>query len=106
MSNVNQADIQDRLIPVEWEGYAKSDKSYIVDLEITGFDRSGLLNEVLQAINETKTNITEVNGKTDKNKMVTILITISIHNVAHLHKVVDRIKQIKDIFSVQRVMHS
>ena len=39
--------IKDRLIPVEWEGYASNKKEYNVDIEINGFDRRGLLNEVL-----------------------------------------------------------
>ena len=103
--NVRMDDIKERLISVEWEGYASGRKEYNVDLEINGFDRRGLLNEVLQAVAETKTNITAVTGKTDRNKMATILISISILNVAHLQKVVDRIKQIHDIFSVRRVMN-
>ena len=80
-------------------------KEYNVDLEINGYDRRGLLNEVLQAIAETKTNITQVTGKTDRNKIVTIHLSISIQNVAHLKKVVDRIKQIHDIYTVRRVMN-
>jgi len=103
--NVKGDDVKDRLIPVEWEGYASTNKEYNVDLEINGYDRRGLLNEVLQAIAETKTNITQVTGKTDRNKIVTIHLSISIQNVAHLKKVVDRIKQIHDIYTVRRVMN-
>ncbi|MCU9613983.1 bifunctional (p)ppGpp synthetase/guanosine-3',5'-bis(diphosphate) 3'-pyrophosphohydrolase [Caldibacillus lycopersici] len=102
--NIHADDVKDRLIPVEWEGYSSSRKEYNVDLEINGYDRSGLLNEVLQAVNETKTNITAVSAQSDRNKMATILMSISIHNVAHLHKVVERIKQISDIYAVRRVM--
>ncbi|WP_062355561.1 RelA/SpoT family protein [Bacillus kwashiorkori] len=102
--NINVED-RDRLIDVEWEGYSSNRKEYNVDLEVSGFDRRGLLNEVLQAVNETKTNITAVTGKTDRSKMATILITISIQNVAHLQKVVDRIKQIPDIYAVRRVLN-
>ena len=76
-----------------------------MDLEINGFDRRGLLNEVLQAVNETKTHISAVNGKTDRNKMAVIHLSISIHNVAHLQKVVERIKQIHDIYAVRRVLN-
>jgi GTP diphosphokinase / guanosine-3',5'-bis(diphosphate) 3'-diphosphatase len=32
-------------------------------------------------------------------------MSIAIHNVSHLHKVVDRIKQIPDIYSVRRIMN-
>jgi GTP pyrophosphokinase len=102
--NVHNDDAQVRLLPVEWEGNLEQPKNYNVDIEINGFDRRGLLNEVLHAVAETKTNITAVSGKSDKNKMATISMSISIHNVSHLQKVVERIKRIPDIYAVRRLM--
>lgn len=102
--NVHTSDAKQRLIEVEWESKLHDRKEYNVEIEISGFDRRGLLNEVLQAVNETKTNITAVSGKSDRNKMATINMSISIQNVSHLQKVVERIKQIRDIYSVRRVM--
>lgn len=93
---------QERLIEVEWE--ASSDHLYNVDLEVTGLDRRGLLNEVLQAVNETKTNLSQVTGRTDRNKMANIHMTISIKNIDHLQRVVDRIKQVRDIYAVRRIL--
>ncbi|WML30593.1 bifunctional (p)ppGpp synthetase/guanosine-3',5'-bis(diphosphate) 3'-pyrophosphohydrolase [Neobacillus sp. OS1-32] len=104
-TNIDSNDAQSRLIEVEWESSLNDRKEYNVDIEINGFDRSGLLNEVLQAVNETKTNISAVTGKIDRNKMATIIMSIAIHNVSHLQKVVDRIKQIPDIYSVRRMMN-
>ncbi|UTR09273.1 bifunctional (p)ppGpp synthetase/guanosine-3',5'-bis(diphosphate) 3'-pyrophosphohydrolase [Evansella sp. LMS18] len=103
--NINTEEANTRLLPVEWEGTKEQSKNYNVDIEISGYDRRGLLNEVLQAVAETKTNINAVSGRSDKNKMATINMTISIQNVAHLQKVVERIKQISDIYSVRRIMH-
>lgn len=102
--NVHTKEAEERLIEVEWESSAKVGREYNVEIEISGYDRRGLLNEVLQAVNETKTNITAVSGKSDRNKMATINMTISIHNVSHLKKVVERIKQIHDIYAVRRMM--
>lgn len=104
-TNIDSNDAQSRLIPVEWESSLNDRKEYNVDIEINGYDRRGLLNEVLQAVNETKTNISAVSGRSDRNKMATIIMSIAIHNVAHLQKVVDRIKQIPDIYSVRRIMN-
>jgi guanosine-3',5'-bis(diphosphate) 3'-pyrophosphohydrolase len=103
--NIHTEETKDRLLTVEWEGSVKEGKEYNVEIEISGFDRRGLLNEVLQAVNETKTNITAVAGRSDRNKMATISMAISIHNVSHLQKVVERIKQIPDIYAVRRIMH-
>jgi len=104
-TNIHTDDAQARLIPVEWETALNDRKEYNVDIEISGFDRRGLLNEVLQAVNETKTNISAVSGKSDRNKVATINMSISITNVSHLQKVVDRIKQIPDVYSVRRVLN-
>jgi len=104
-TNIHTDDAQARLIPVEWESALNDRKEYNVDIEISGYDRRGLLNEVLQAVNETKTNISAVSGKSDRNKVATINMSISITNVSHLQKVVDRIKQIPDVYSVRRVLN-
>ena len=102
--NISNED-ETRLIDVEWERNSQRQQSYHVDLEITGYDRSGFLNEILQAVNETNTSITHVNGKSDKNKIATINLTILIHNLEHLRRIVERIKKIRDVFAVQRLIH-
>ncbi|WP_078379565.1 RelA/SpoT family protein [Sutcliffiella halmapala] len=103
-ANVVAEGTNDRLIDVEWESDFKDNREYNVEIEITGYDRRGLLNEVLQAVNETKTDINAVSGRSDRNKMATIHMAIAIHNISHLHKVVERIKQIPDIYAVRRIM--
>ncbi|WP_100398239.1 RelA/SpoT family protein [Bacillus sp. FJAT-44742] len=102
--NVNTEEAKTRLLPVEWEADEKR-KNYNVDIEITGYDRRGLLNEVLQSVTETRTNINAVSGRSDKNKLAVIDMSIAIHNVDHLHQVVERIKRLSDIYSVRRVMN-
>ena len=79
-------------------------KEYAVDIEVSAFDRPGLLNEVLQVVTESKTNIAAVSGKTE-NDIATIHLTITISNISHLHKVADRIKQLPDVYSVQRIIN-
>ena len=58
-----------RLGSLKWNGKTTVEANYSVEIEITGHDRRGLLNEVLQAISESKTNIAAVSGRTDRNKM-------------------------------------
>lgn len=102
--NMQTEDAQERHLHVEWETNQTDKKQYHVDLEISGYDRRGLLNEVLQAVNETKTNITQVTGRSDRNKMAIINITILIHDTNHLRKIVERIKQIKEVYTVTRTV--
>ncbi|MNH81529.1 GTP pyrophosphokinase [compost metagenome] len=91
-----------RVIEVEWEESIEA--NYSVDIEITGHSRRGLLNEVLQAVSESKTNMSAVSGRSDKNKMDLIHMTILIRNTEHLQSVVDKIKRIKDVYTVHRIM--
>lgn len=93
-----------RVIEVEWADNIEA--NYNVEIEITGHDRRGLLNEVLQVVSECKTVISAVSGRSDKNKMVVIHMTILIRNIDHLHSVVEKIKRIKDVYSVQRIMQA
>ena len=59
----------------------------------------------MHAVSEAKTNILAVTGRADREKIATIHLTIAISNIAALHKVVDKIKQLPDIYSVQRVIN-
>lgn len=101
---VGDNDEGNRVIEVEWVDSVEA--NYSVDIEITGHDRRGLLNEVLQVVSESKTIISAVSGRSDKNKMALIQMTILIRNIDHLQSVVDKIKRLKDVYSVQRIMQS
>lgn len=91
-----------RLIEVEWE--LSVEANYNVDIEILGHDRRGLLNDVLQVISESKTLIAAVSGRADKNKIAHIHLTLLIRNRDHLQSIVEKIKRVSDVFSVQRIM--
>lgn len=103
--NIQEDDYVERLIGVEWENGSSQRKEYPVDIEISAFDRPGILNDVMMAVSDSKTNILAVSGRADRDKIATIHLTISISNISGLHKVVDRIKQLSDIYSVQRVIN-
>ncbi|AMW99463.1 RelA/SpoT family protein [Rummeliibacillus stabekisii] len=101
-----KAEDQERLIEVEWSKNLESEqKLFDVDIEISGFDREGLLNTVIQVVTETKTPIIAISARTDRNKIATINMTLKIRHIHNLYKVVERIKQIPDIYLVQRVIH-
>src|SRR5699024_1540059 len=71
---------QERFLEVKWRNGHSGNKEYNLDLEISGYDRHGLLNEVLQVVNETNTQISSVSGRADKNKIAHIHITVLIKN--------------------------
>ncbi|EOT40884.1 MULTISPECIES: RelA/SpoT family protein [Enterococcus] len=100
--NVQTENAQKRLIEVEWEDTSNHSKEYDADLEIYGYDRSGLLNDVLQTVNAMTKRLQSVEAKSNKDKMATIRITVGIQNLTHLKQIVDKIKQIPEVYSVRR----
>ncbi|MCR8644101.1 bifunctional (p)ppGpp synthetase/guanosine-3',5'-bis(diphosphate) 3'-pyrophosphohydrolase [Paenibacillus sp. N1-5-1-14] len=93
-----------RVIEVEWAEAMEA--NFNVEIEITGHDRRGLLNEVLKVVSESKTMISAVSGRSDKNRLAQIHMTILIKNIDHLQAVVEKIKRVQDVYSVQRIMQS
>lgn len=91
-----------RVIAVEWVG--APDLSYQVELEIIGLDRHGLINEVMNAVIEHKTDVTAVSARVDTRRIAHISLTIRIRNLDHLRTNVERLKRIKDVHSVRRLI--
>ena len=95
---------QSRLIEVDWEDTANTSQQYDTELVVEGYNRNGLLNEVLNVINSTTKSLNSVNGKVDANKIATITVNIGIMNTQQLDFIVDKIKQIPDVYIVRRVI--
>ena len=94
-----------RLIDVSWNVVSDDRTHYNTDLEIQGYNRSGLLNDVLQAINNTTKQLHSINGRIDHNKMATIDVTVGIRDKVHLQRVLDNIKRVPDVYVVKRTIH-
>lgn len=89
-----------RFLNVYWD--TESAASYPVEIEITGMDRPNLLADVLHAISESKVNISAVNARTTRDKMSVLHLTFVVRDLEHLEFIMNKIKQVKDVYSVNR----
>lgn len=93
---------QDRIIQVEWR--IKQQRFYSVDVEIKAYDRPGLVRDVTNVIAIEKIHITKLNVIVNqKEHYSTIQLTIEVHNLNELGKILDKINQLPNVFFSQRV---
>ena len=94
-----------RLIDVHWKDRIL-DKAYPVDLVITCVDRSNLLADILNIINENKLKCTELAARSHpENGQCSITCQIYVDGANNLNKVMSFIKGMKDVIEIKRVFH-
>ncbi|KRL68484.1 RelA/SpoT family protein [Companilactobacillus versmoldensis] len=101
--NVQSEEAKKRFVEVSWDNVTV-DKRYIAELDIYGFNRNGLLNDVLQVINSTTNSLNNVNGRLDKDKMAIIHVSVGVNNKAHLDKIISRLNSVPDVYQVKRTI--
>lgn len=95
-------DEMNRMVEVVWDD-AQADTIYPVDVEIYGLDRARLVTDVMNVVMETRTHILGINARVSKDKMAHIQLSIEIRNLGHLYNVMQKIRRVKDVTSVERV---
>lgn len=93
----------ERIIPVYWGNSNGDGSNYPVNLSVQGYNRPGLLADVLNAINNATKNVSSINGKVDHNKLVIISVTVGVKNIDQIDRVSNSIKSIKDVYMVERI---
>ncbi len=76
---------------------------YETNLLIKCVDRLNLLSDILHIFGPLKSNVTEMNSKTNIT-MVEVKLTILVSDRPHFNKVVDNLKKVKGVQSVERVI--
>ncbi len=96
---VNERDVE-RLIDVEWETAAQ--KTYPIAIRVEAYDRTGLLSEISNVVAESKINIVSAHVSVNSDHRATVQATLEVASVAQLSRVMHRLEQLKDVYSVQR----
>lgn len=97
--NISEKD-SSKLVPVQWP---ESDASlFVAGLTVTGDDSPGILNEISHTIvSYQNTNIKSININTS-NSTFEGSVTIYVHNIEHLDRIIERLKKLKGVYSVER----
>ncbi|CAM4029197.1 RelA/SpoT family protein [Catellicoccus marimammalium] len=98
--NAKEEDIS-RFVEVEWEE-KQQHQQYNAKIHVVGYNRQGLLNDVLQVVSSSKHNLIGVDAHPLKEKKESLNITIQIHNRQELQKIMDKIKCVPDVYHVER----
>ncbi len=96
---VNEKDVA-RLIEVEWEGQVE--QTYPIAIRVEAYDRTGLLSDITNVVADSKINIMAAHVTTHPDHRATVQATLQVTSVTQLAKVMSRLEQLKDVYSVQR----
>ena len=91
---------EDRIINVSW--YNETKGSYDVDIEIYANDRTGLLKDIVTAINDAKATLMAVNSKANKERVAVTEVTIEVENKDELNKVLKVLRKVDSVYDVKR----
>jgi GTP diphosphokinase / guanosine-3',5'-bis(diphosphate) 3'-diphosphatase len=93
----------ERRIDVEWDT-AVDVSRYTVRLTMQVEDRKGILADVSSKVADINTNITSVEATTDSDRRGRIDMTVEIHDLKHLEKVMKSLKGIAGVLDVERAV--
>lgn len=93
-----------RLVKVYWANPAGDRTNYDANIEVQGYNRSGLINDVLKVVNGATRYLNSVNGKVDHDRIAYVSLQLGVRNLEHLSQIMDSLKNIPDVYVVKRVI--
>ncbi|MBK9130762.1 MAG: GTP diphosphokinase [Gammaproteobacteria bacterium] len=92
----------ERVIAVDWGGSAN--QTFPVDIQISAFDRHGLLNDITAVVANEKINVIAVNTLSNsRDHTASMRLTLEVPDIDTLSRVLTRINQLPNILQVRRV---
>ncbi|MFT4851816.1 MAG: GTP pyrophosphokinase [Candidatus Pseudothioglobus sp.] len=98
-----QADSYGRLMRLDWR--AGNAATFPVTVEITAYDRHGLLHDITGVFMREETNVIAMNSQTDKpNNRVLMSIVIEVSGINRLLKTIEQIEQLSNVITARRTV--
>lgn len=94
-----------RIIAVNWGG--KVSQIYPVDVDISAYDRTGLLRDVSLVLADSGVNVVAVNTKSEqKDHLAHMQITVEIDSLSKLGRVLNKLNQLPNVLTVRRARNN
>jgi len=91
-----------RLIEVEWG--RQNGSVYPVEVTLTAYQRTGLMQDISTILANLKVNLLNINSNTNKaEQMVYTRLTMEIHSVDELVAIIDKLSQLPNVQEVRRI---
>jgi len=94
----------ERQIDVEWDSGTADQASYTVRLTMQVEDRQGMLAAISARVSEIDTNISGMDAQTGDEGRARIDMTVQIHDVKHLDRVIRALRGIDGVIAVERAV--
>lgn len=97
--NIMRIRDRERLVKVSW-GEPKS--TYPVPIRIKAYDRNGLMKDISTLVADEGVNMSSISVETNRN-VATINITLEVHDIAELSRILDRLENLPNVTEAIRV---
>ena len=95
-------DKHQRLIEVDWGHQAGS--VYPVEVSMTAYDRTGLMQDISTILANSKVNLLNINSNTNRDEQIVhTRMTIEIHSVDELVAIIDKLSLLPNVQEVRRI---
>lgn len=95
-----------RYIDVMWNPDIPKESKYPCDITISCYDRNNLLVDIMNTISSMGASVSKMSASTNNQLKITKMnLTIQVHNLEQLNKILQNINQVKSVFDVSRQIH-
>jgi GTP pyrophosphokinase len=91
----------DRHVDVNWSGESGVG-SHLVQVQVVAQDQRGLIAEISNTISEVDANIDSMEAHTSSDNLAVLNLILEVNNVAHLEKVILKLKHISGVIEAHR----
>ncbi|MEM7250699.1 MAG: bifunctional (p)ppGpp synthetase/guanosine-3',5'-bis(diphosphate) 3'-pyrophosphohydrolase [Pseudomonadota bacterium] len=100
----SEVSARSRLIELGWT-HDEITRNYEVDVEVSAYDRRGLLRDVVTVVANDLVNVSAINSTTDpKSRLVTMRLRLDVEDLQELSRLLHRVAHVRNVIDAKRVL--